>query len=125
MLRGLGRDEAFERDGRWQQLLAAMFAFVVASAVVYLSYAGYFARNLVAPVDKVYVAAIKAGASPGVAHALLLWAIPGALLQWLARDRARRKRPSACTGPIELRSMGTQSLAQTTSYRGFSLHSSG
>ena len=41
----------------------------------------------------------------------------------LACDRARRKRRSACPGPIELRSMGTQSLAQTTSYSGFSLHS--
>ena len=55
----------------------------------------------------------------------------------LARDRARRKRVpielvrwepnagSACPGPIELRSMGTPSLAQTTSYSGFSLHSQG
>ncbi|MBN8903211.1 MAG: OPT/YSL family transporter, partial [Rhodospirillales bacterium] len=29
MLRGMGRDAGFERDGRRQQLLAAMFAFVV------------------------------------------------------------------------------------------------
>jgi uncharacterized oligopeptide transporter (OPT) family protein len=81
MLRGNGADPAFERDGRFQQYLAAMFAFVVAGIVVLVSYKGYFAANLVAPVAKVYVATIKAGATPGAAWQLLMWAIPGALLQ--------------------------------------------
>ncbi len=81
MLRGHGADLAFEADGRFQQYLAAMFAFVVAGVVVLVSYKSYFAANLVAPVAKVYVATIKAGASPGVAGQLLLWAIPGAILQ--------------------------------------------
>ncbi len=83
MLRGNGADPAFEADGRWQQYLAAMFAFVVAGIVVLLSYRGYFANQLVAPVAKVYVATIKAGASAEVARQLALWAIPGALLQIL------------------------------------------
>jgi uncharacterized oligopeptide transporter (OPT) family protein len=81
LLRGEGIDPAFEADGRLQQYWAAMFAFIVAGIVVLLSYQGYFAANLVAPVAKVYVATIKAGATPGVAGQLLLWAIPGALLQ--------------------------------------------
>jgi uncharacterized oligopeptide transporter (OPT) family protein len=81
LLRGAGTDSAFEADGRFQQYLAALFAFVVAAIVVLLSYRGYFAANLVAPVAKVYVATIKAGAAPGVARQLLIWAIPGALLQ--------------------------------------------
>jgi len=81
MLRGNGADPAFEADGRFQQYLAAMFAFIVAAIVVVLSYQSYFAANLVAPVAKVYVATIKAGASPGTAWQLLIWAIPGALLQ--------------------------------------------
>ncbi len=81
MLRGDGADPAFERDGRFQQYLAAMFAFVIAAIVVLVSYKGYFAANLVAPVAKVYVATIKAGATPGAAWRLLLWAIPGAALQ--------------------------------------------
>ena len=54
-----------------------MFAFVVAGVVVLLSYQGYFAANLVAPVAKVYVATIKAGASPGAAWQLAIWAVPG------------------------------------------------
>jgi uncharacterized oligopeptide transporter (OPT) family protein len=81
MLRGNGADAAFEADGRFQQYLAAMFAFVVAAIVVLLSYKSYFAANLVAPVAKVYVATIKAGATPGAAWQLLTWAVPGALLQ--------------------------------------------
>ncbi len=83
MLRGEGIDPAFERAGRLQQYFAALFAFVIAAIVVLLSYRGYFAANLVAPVAKVYVATIKAGAAPGVARQLALWAVPGVLLQAL------------------------------------------
>lgn len=83
LLRGNGADPAFEREGRRQQLFAAMFAFVIAGAVVLVSYQSFFDRNLVAPVDKVYAATIKAGVAPGVAWQLFLWAIPGAILQFV------------------------------------------
>ncbi len=83
ILRGNGADPAFERDGRRQQLFAAMFAFVIAGAVVLVSYQSYFDQNLVAPVNKVYAATIKAGVAPGVAWQLFLWAIPGAILQFI------------------------------------------
>jgi uncharacterized oligopeptide transporter (OPT) family protein len=83
MLRGHGADSAFERDGRRQQLIAAMVAFVIAGLVVLVVYPGNFARGLVAPVDKVYVATIKAGASAAVAWSLVIWAVPGAILQFL------------------------------------------
>jgi uncharacterized oligopeptide transporter (OPT) family protein len=83
LLRGNGVDPAFEREGRRQQLFAAMFAFVIAGAVVLVSYQSFFDRNLVAPVDKVYAATIKAGVAPGVAWQLFLWAIPGAILQFI------------------------------------------
>ena len=99
MLRGHGADPAFERDGRFQQYLAAMFAFVVAGLVVLVSYHGYFASNLIAPVAKVYVATIKAGAAPGVAWQLLLWAIPGALLQ-LAGGPTRQMGVLFATGML-------------------------
>jgi uncharacterized oligopeptide transporter (OPT) family protein len=83
MLRGYRSDPAFERDGRRQQLIAAMFAFVVAGVVVLIAYPGFFAQNLVAPVDRVYVATIKAGASATVAWSLVSWAVPGAIIQFL------------------------------------------
>src|SRR5436190_14964816 len=81
ILRGFGKDPAFELDGRKQQLYAAMLAFLIAIPTVWLAYPGYFAQDLVPPVDRVYVATIKAGATADVAMALLLWAIPGAVLQ--------------------------------------------
>jgi uncharacterized oligopeptide transporter (OPT) family protein len=87
MLRGYGSDPAFERDGRRQQLYAAMFAFVIAGVVVLIAYPGFFAQNLVAPVDRVYVATIKAGASSDVAWSLVKWAIPGAIIQYLGGPR--------------------------------------
>jgi uncharacterized oligopeptide transporter (OPT) family protein len=59
-----------------------MFAFVMAGLVVLLSYRFYFANNLVAPVDRAYAATIKAGTTPEVARNLLIWAVPGALLQF-------------------------------------------
>lgn len=83
MLRGDGADAAFERDGRRQQLFAALFAFVVAGLVVLVSHQFYFANNMVAPIDKVYAASIKAGASAEVARWLFIWAIPGAVLQFI------------------------------------------
>jgi len=83
ILRGFGRSLGFELDGRRQQLYAAMLAFLVAIPTVWLAHSIYFAQGLVPPIDRVYVAAIKAGASADVAWKLLAWAIPGALIQFL------------------------------------------
>lgn len=81
ILRGKGEFTQFELAGRRQQLLAAMLAFVVAIPVVLFIYKGYFSQGLLPPVAKVYVAAINAGVSMEIAKSLLIWAIPGALIQ--------------------------------------------
>src|SRR5258708_21412121 len=101
MLRGYGADPAFEREGRKQQLYAAMFAFVVAGVVVFLSYQGYFPANKVAPVDRVYVATIKAGASCEVAQQLMIWTIPGAIVQFVGGPK-RQLRVLFATGLLLL-----------------------
>lgn len=64
-----------------------MLAFLIAIPTVYFAHPGYFAHDLVPPVDRVYIATIKAGATADVAKALLIWAIPGAVLQWLGGPR--------------------------------------
>lgn len=87
ILRGHGADPEFERDGRRQQLYAAMVAFLVAIVVVFLSWESYFAQDLLPPVDRVYAATIGAGVAPEVARSLALWAIPGALVQWLGGSK--------------------------------------
>jgi uncharacterized oligopeptide transporter (OPT) family protein len=81
LLRGRGADAAFEMDGRRQQFLAATVAFATALVMVALVWPGYFARDLVPPVARVFAATIGAGVAPGVAQSLALWAIPGAVLQ--------------------------------------------
>lgn len=83
ILRDNGRHNAFELDGRRQQFFAATLAFLVAVAVVGFVFNDYFSRGLIPPVAKVYVAAINAGVSTDIATSLLLWAIPGALIQWI------------------------------------------
>jgi uncharacterized oligopeptide transporter (OPT) family protein len=81
ILRGNGKDKEFEREGRKQQYIAGMIAFAVAVVVVIFVYQGYFDKNLVPPIDKVYASTIQAGASLEVAKQLLIWAIPGAIIQ--------------------------------------------
>ncbi|MBJ6127176.1 OPT/YSL family transporter [Microvirga splendida] len=83
ILRGNGADPEFEREGRRQQLMAAMLAFFIAAIVVLWAYPSYFAQNLFPPVDRVYAATINAGVAPGVAWSLFIWAIPGAILQYI------------------------------------------
>ncbi|MGW1226984.1 OPT/YSL family transporter [Streptomyces sp. NPDC002530] len=87
LLRGENADPAFELEGRRQQLIAAMIGFVVAIAVVLVSYRIFFDSGRTAPIDAAYVAAIKAGPSAETARHLALWAIPGALVQLLGGSR--------------------------------------
>ena len=101
ILRGDGADPGFERDGRKQQLYASMFACLVAGAVVWLTHGDFFAADRVAPVGRVYVAAINAGASWDVARQLAIWAIPGALIQF-AGGPARQLGVLLATGLLLL-----------------------
>lgn len=78
-----GMDRTNEMDGRWQQILAAVTGSIVALAMVLLFYKVYFSQNLVPPVDRVFVATIKAGLDASVIHNLLIWAIPGAIIQFI------------------------------------------
>lgn len=81
ILRGKGEDKAYEIDGRKQQYMTSLVAFGIALLTVVVTYKGYFAQNLVPPIDAVYVSTIQAGTSVEVAKQLLIWAIPGAILQ--------------------------------------------
>lgn len=83
ILRGRGADAAYERAGRRQQYVAELVGFVVAGLFVLLVHERYFAADLLPPVDRVFAATITAGANPELARSLLLWAVPGALIQLL------------------------------------------
>lgn len=83
ILRGNGDHPEFEMAGRLEQFKAELLGF--AAAIIFLSifYRAYFESNLFPPVDRVFVATIKAGTSPEVLKWLLIWAIPGAIIQFI------------------------------------------
>lgn len=81
ILRGQGKDPAFEREGRKQQLLSGMVGLGVGWLIVTFFYDAYFAQNLFPPVSRVFVATIEGGVDPAIVKNLLMWAVPGALLQ--------------------------------------------
>ncbi|WP_088052579.1 OPT/YSL family transporter [Virgibacillus dakarensis] len=81
ILRGNGEDPAFEKEGRKHQLLVAMVGFSVAAIIVLLTFNHYFSQGLIPPINHVYAAAIQLGVSNSIALHLIIWAIPGAILQ--------------------------------------------
>lgn len=83
ILRGNGADPEFEREGRKQQYITEIVGFVVAFIVVILMFKTYFANDMFAPVSRTFVTTIEAGSSPEIAKWLIIFAIPGAILQFI------------------------------------------
>lgn len=81
LLRGMGKNAAFELEGRRHQLVSACTGFGVSLLIVMVTYPMYFEQNMFPPVAKVFVTTIQAGVDPSIVQTLLLWAVPGALLQ--------------------------------------------
>jgi uncharacterized oligopeptide transporter (OPT) family protein len=73
-----------ERASRRQQYIAQLVGFAVALAVVALTWQSYFDDELIPPVSKVYADTVNAGLTEtSTLVNILLWAIPGALVQLL------------------------------------------
>lgn len=87
ILRGCGSDPELEKEGRKQQFFCEIFSFTIAFIMVALLANTYFSQGLFAPVSNTFAVTIDAGASAEVARALLIWAIPGAIIQLLGGHR--------------------------------------
>ncbi|MDR2869325.1 MAG: OPT/YSL family transporter [Deferribacteraceae bacterium] len=72
-----------ELVGRKAQLISSMIAFCIAIFLVGFAYDSYFMRDAMPPVARTYASTIAAGTSPEIAMKLLIWAIPGAILQFI------------------------------------------
>lgn len=83
ILRGRGANPAFEMEGRKQQYWAELLGLIVAAVFVLIFYKGYFTGDLFPPVSRVFVTTINAGTTAGIAKWLLIWAIPGAIIQFI------------------------------------------
>lgn len=78
-----GQTSAQELFGRRQQLKSSLIGFGVAITMVTLFHDNFFSQDLVPPVNHVYATTIESGLSGGVGMQLLLWAIPGAIIQFI------------------------------------------
>ena len=87
ILRGCGQDQELELEGRKQQYISEIIGFIVAFILVAIMAKQYFSQGLFAPVDATFAATIEAGAGGDVAKWLLIWAIPGAIIQFLGGSR--------------------------------------
>jgi uncharacterized oligopeptide transporter (OPT) family protein len=83
ILRGRGDHPELEMAGRLEQFKAELLGFAAAIVFLFIFYRAYFESNLFPPVDRVFVATIKAGTSPEVLKWLLIWAVPGAIVQFI------------------------------------------
>jgi len=85
LLRRPANSVDFEREGRLQQYFADLVGFAVGLVIVALVWQTYFSQDRIPPVDKVFADTIQAGSAGGLESVgwLLLWAVPGALIQWL------------------------------------------
>ena len=81
ILRGNGANPELEKEGRKQQFYAEMMGFAIAFIMVAIFAFRYFNQGLYVKVSETFVTTIQAGASADVAKWLLIWAIPGALIQ--------------------------------------------
>lgn len=80
--------DPWERAGRREQFRAALIGFAVALAVVAVLWQSYFRQGLIPPVAQVYADTVRHGLGDSDAlRTMLLWAIPGALIQLLGGTR--------------------------------------
>lgn len=87
ILRGRGANPEFEKAGRKQQFISELLGYCVAFVMVLLLANTYFEQGLFVPTTKTFIATIDAGANAEVAKWLLIWAIPGAVLQLIGGPR--------------------------------------
>lgn len=81
ILRGNGKDPELERVGRKQQYYAELLGFGIAFLMMLFFANNYYGQEMFAPVSKTYASTIAAGTTPEIAKWLIIWAIPGAIIQ--------------------------------------------
>ena len=81
IIRGEGEDVASELYGRRQQVLIEIVGGVIGVIVVVLSMNMYFKQDLMPPVSKVFATTIGASVDTAMIKELLIWSIPGIIIQ--------------------------------------------
>lgn len=81
ILRGKGADPAREIQGRREQVKVEMLGGIIGILVVLMFSNMYLSQDIMPPISYTFAAAAQAGANPSLLRELLLWAIPGAIIQ--------------------------------------------
>lgn len=83
ILRGKGEDREYELYGRKQQVIIELIGGALGIAVVFFTMNIYFQADLLPPVSRVFATTVNAGADVKLLTTLLIWAVPGLILQLL------------------------------------------
>lgn len=81
VIRGKEKNRAIELKGRRMQLWSAFIGLGVAILMVLFFHDVFFSQNLFPPVAEVYATTIAEGITGQTGFYLLMWAIPGAIVQ--------------------------------------------
>ena len=83
ILRGKGEDVEYEKYGRRQQIIIEAIGGVIGILVVLLFSKALMSQNVIPPISKVFAATITAGTDPAIMKEMLMWALPGAFIQFI------------------------------------------
>lgn len=81
LLRGKGEDREYELYGRKQQVILEIIGGVIGILVVLLTINLYFESDLLPPVSRVFATTVSASADASLIKTLLIWSIPGLMIQ--------------------------------------------
>lgn len=81
ILRGSGSDVEYELFGRKQQVYSEIMGAVVGLVVVVLTMNIFFESDLIPPISKVFATTVAAAADATLIKTLLLWSVPGIIIQ--------------------------------------------
>ena len=87
IIRGEGKDSAYELDGRRQQAIAEIIGGFVAVVTVLFMMNIHFKLDMLPPVSRVFAATVQAEANPAILRQLLIWSVVGAVIQFIGGSR--------------------------------------
>lgn len=83
ILRGKGIDKEYEKAARKQQVIIEAIGGIIGILVVILFSKALMSQNIVPPISKVFATTITAGTDLIALKEMLMWAIPGAIIQFI------------------------------------------
>ena len=81
LLRGQGKNAEHEKYGRRQQIIAKQIGVLVGILMAMVFGMMLVQNNIVPPMSLFYAGTVHSAAGPGLMRELVIWAIPGAILQ--------------------------------------------